>query len=119
MRKFRELEIWKRSVQFCTELYKATDNFPSREKFGLTSQLRRAAVSIPSNIAEGCSRNSNKDFCRFLEILIGSAYELKTQLVIAAELKYFNRELSDCLFTKLHDIIRMTAKYQSTIKSSL
>jgi len=77
MHQFKELEIWKRSRYFCSEIYHITSSFPSDEKFGLTNQLRRASVSIPSNIAEGSSRNSNKDFSRFLEISIGSAYKLK------------------------------------------
>ncbi len=67
MHQFKELEIWKRSRKFCSLIYEATSKFPSAEKFGLTNQLRRASVSIPSNIAEGSSRNSNKDFIRFLK----------------------------------------------------
>ena len=76
--KFKELQIWKRSRIFCSEIYKITSAFPDSEKFGITNQLRRASVSIPSNIAEGSSRNSNKDFVRFLQIAIGYAYEIET-----------------------------------------
>ena len=86
--KFKELQIWKRSRLFCSEIYAITSEFPDSEKFGLTNQLRRASVSIPSNIAEGSSRNSNKDFARFLQISIGSAYEIETQLLISADLNF-------------------------------
>ena len=86
--KFKELQIWKRSRLFCSKIYAVTSKFPDSEKFGLTNQLRRASVSIPSNIAEGSSRNSNKDFARFLQISIGSAYEIETQLLISADLNF-------------------------------
>lgn len=119
MRKFRELEIWKRSIDFCTEIYQTTNCFPPHEQFCLTNQLRRAAVSISSNIAEGCSRKSKKDFCRFLEISIGSAYEIETQLLIAGKLNYLENNLVDSLVLKIQDIIKMTAKYQSSVESSL
>ena len=89
---FKELIIWKKSRQFCSTIYLTTSTFPSEEKFGLTNQLRRACVSIPSNIAEGSSRNSNKDFGRFLEIAIGSAYEIETQLLIASDLGFLEIE---------------------------
>ena len=78
MHRFKELEIWKRSRIFCSKIYSLTNNFPDSEKFGLTNQLRRASVSVPSNIAEGSSRKSNKDFSRFLEITLGSCYEIET-----------------------------------------
>lgn len=71
MHHFKDLEIWKLSRLFCSEIYTITVSFPETEKFGLTNQLRRASVSVPSNIAEGASRKSNKDFARFLEIAIG------------------------------------------------
>ncbi len=74
MQRFKDLEIWKQSRLFCKDIYEITSSFPEIEKFGLISQLRRANVSIPSNIAEGVSRRSNKDFARFLEIAIGSYY---------------------------------------------
>lgn len=76
MHQFKELIIWQKSRLFCFEIYLSTSNFPSEEKFGLTNQLRKAWVSIPSNKAEGSSRNSNKEFSRFLGITIGSAHEI-------------------------------------------
>lgn len=84
--RFRDLEIWKMSRVFCSEVYEVTTSFPDKEKFGLTNQLRRASISVPSNIAEGSSRKSNKDLSRFLEIAIGSMYEMQTQLLIALDL---------------------------------
>ncbi len=74
MHRFKDLEIWKKSRLFCSSIYETTSKFPESEKFGLTNQLRRDSVSIPSNIAEGSSRNSNKDFSRFLQITLGSPY---------------------------------------------
>jgi four helix bundle protein len=83
MHRFKDLEIRKKSRLFCSQTYTITSKFPESEKFGLTNQLRRASVFIPYNTAEGSSRNSNKDFSRFLQIALGSAYEIETQLLIA------------------------------------
>ena len=114
MHQFKELGIWKKSRFFCSEIYSITSTFPNDEKFGITNQLRRASVSIPSNIAEGSSRNSNKDFSRFLEIAIGSAYEIETQLLIA--LDFIRQDKLDPLLMQLEEIIKMTSKFRSTLK---
>ena len=116
MHRFKDLEIWKLSRLFCSQIYLVTTDFPDNEKFGLTNQLRRASVSIPSNIAEGCSRSSNKDFSRFLEIAIGSIYEIETQLLIASDLGYVNQSKLDELLYNLNLIIKMTSKFQGTLK---
>ncbi len=116
MHRFKDLEIWKLSRTFCSQIYRITSSFPDSEKFGLTNQLRRASVSVPSNIAEGCSRISNKDFSRFLEISIGSIYEIETQLLIAFDLGYVNKEELDDLLNDLDKIIKMTAKFRSTLQ---
>jgi len=116
MHRFKDLEIWKKSRLFCSEIYTITSKFPEAEKFGLTNQLRRASVSIPSNIAEGSSRNSNKDFARFLQIAIGSAYEIETQLLIASDLKFLNQQELISLLKSLDSIIKMTSKFKSTLK---
>ena len=113
--KFKELQIWKRSKLFCSEIYNLTSKFPDSEKFGLTNQLRRASVSIPSNIAEGSSRNSNKDFARFLQIAIGSAYEIETQLLISVDLKFILDEELKPTMTELDEIIKMISKFKSTL----
>ncbi|MDN3725058.1 four helix bundle protein [Aequorivita sp. SDUM287046] len=116
MHRFKDLEIWKQSRLFCKDIYEITSFFPEAEKFGLTSQLRRASISIPSNIAEGASRKSNKDFTRFLEITIGSCYEIETQLLIANDLGFLNEENLNSLLLKLEVIIKMTSKFKSTLK---
>jgi four helix bundle protein len=116
MHRFKELEIWKKSRIFCSNIYQVTSTFPNDEKFGITNQLRRASVSIPSNIAEGSSRNSNKDFARFLEIAIGSAYEIETQLLIASDLNFLKQENLEPLISQLEEIIKMTSKFRSSLK---
>jgi four helix bundle protein len=116
MHRFKDLEIWKRSRIFCSKIYSETANFPENEKFGITNQLRRASVSIPSNIAEGSSRASNKEFSRFLEIAIGSAYEIETQLLISSDLNFLEFETLETLLNELEEIIKMISKFRSTLK---
>lgn len=115
MHKFKELQIWKRSRLFCSEIYAVTVKFPDSEKFGITNQLRRASVSIPSNIAEGSSRKSNKDFSRFLEITLGSAYEIETQLLIAYDLGFIEETKLHKLTNELEEIIKMISKFKSKL----
>jgi len=91
----KDLDVWKKSMVLVLDVYKSTQNFPSHELYGLTSQVRRSAVSIPSNIAEGAARNSNKDFIRFCYISLGSLAELETQMIIAHELKYLENEFEE------------------------
>ena len=115
MHRFKDLEIWKKSWVFCSSIYEITSNFPESEKFGLTNQLRRASVSIPSNIAEGSSRKTNKGFSRFLQIALGSAYEIETQLLIAFDLKFMTENELNKLLEDLESIIKMTSKFKSTL----
>lgn len=115
MHQFKELQIWKKSRLFCSKIYNVTATFPSEEKFGIINQLRRASVSIPSNIAEGSSRNSNKDFARFLEIAIGSAYEVETQLLISSDLGFINEENTTELISLLGEITKMTSRFRATL----
>jgi four helix bundle protein len=115
MHQFKELLIWKKSRLFCFKIYTVTSSFPSEEKFGITNQLRRASISIPSNIAEGSSRHSNKDFARFLEIAIGSAYELETQLLISSDLGFINHENTVELIKALEEIIKMISRFRATL----
>ena len=86
---FENLDVWQRSMNFVTALYKWTRDFPDDEKFGFISQLRRASISFPSNIAEGCGRGSNKQLDQFLDYAIGSSCEVETQLYIAKKLEYY------------------------------
>ena len=88
MRDHKELEAWKLSMDIVVDVYKVTTAFPKEEIFGLTAQMRRAAVSIPSNISEGAARNSEKEFVHFLHVALGSAAELETQLIISQRLTY-------------------------------
>lgn len=115
MHRFKDIEIWKLSRVFCSDIYKITTQFPDSEKFGLVNQLRRAAVSVPSNIAEGASRKSNKDFSRFLEISIGSMYELETQLLLSNDLGFIKELDLKQLLDKLNSIVKMTSKLKSTL----
>jgi four helix bundle protein len=85
---YRDLIVWQKSMLLAKDIYLLTQNFPKNEMYGLTSQVRRCAISIPSNIAEGRGRNSDKEFIRFLQIALGSIYELQTQLELAFELNY-------------------------------
>lgn len=85
---YKNLEVWKKSIELVKEVYVITKSYPNDEKFGIVSQMRRAAVSIPSNIAEGATRYSDKDSSRFIDIAIGSIAELETQLIISKELGF-------------------------------
>ena len=89
---YRDLIVWQKSMKLVTEIYRVTRHFPTEELYALTSQLRRCAISIPSNIAEGYGRNSALDYKRFLQIAVGSIFELQTQIEIASNLKYLSSE---------------------------
>lgn len=117
MHRFKDLEIWKLSIIFCKLIYEITETFPEKEKFGIINQMRRASVSIPSNIAEGASRKSNKDFSRFLEIAIGSCYELETQLLLSNDLGFLTNNKLEELLIDLNKIIQMTSKFLTVLKS--
>lgn len=106
MRDFRKLQIWKDAVELVISIYKLIQLLPSSEKFELSSQMKRAAVSVPSNIAEGCSRNSDIEFKRFLEIAIGSTFELETQLMIAEKLGYISKLNLDQEIKLIHELQR-------------
>jgi len=116
MKTYRDLIVWQKSLQFVTDVYKATHRFPQEELYGLTNQIRRCSVSIPSNIAEGYGRNSTQDYLRFLRISVGALYELQTQLEIALNLKYLPQENFDGLFESSREIERMLSSLISKIK---
>ena len=101
---FRELEVWKESKNLSIRVYNLTRQFPKSEMYGITLQINRAAVSIPSNIAEGAGRNSNKDFSRFINIALGSAFELETQLIITFELNFIENNEYEELIKEIHII---------------
>ncbi|MDO8898800.1 MAG: four helix bundle protein [Bacteroidales bacterium] len=115
MRNFRTLNVYNQAIAFATEIYQITESFPIKEKYGLCSQLQRAAVSIPSNIAEGSSRRTAIDFARFLDIALGSAFELETQLTIAHNIDYLNNETLQKLIEELNSIQKQTNQLRKKI----
>ena len=118
MRNFRSLNIWKEGIELVKRIYKLAELLPSEEKFGLKSQICRAAVSVPSNIAEGCARNSEIEFKRFLEIAIGSSFELETQLIIISELEFVSIDNLNPIFELLHYEQKMINNLISKIKTN-
>lgn len=109
MRDFRQLRVWEASHKLTLEIYKITKRFPKEELFVLTSQMRRSATSIPTNIAEGCGRESNREYARFLQIARGSAYELDYQLMLTRDLGYLNSSIYADINVKIDGIKRQLA----------
>ena len=101
MQDFRNLEVWQRAYALALDVYRASRHFPREEKYSLTSQVRRCSISIPSNIAEGCGRQSDADFKRFLHIAMGSAAELECQLMLIRDLKLIDIPTSNQLFNEV------------------
>lgn len=110
MHNFRNLKIWQKSRLLVKEVFLLTRNFPAEEKYGLVSQILRSAYSVPSNIAEGSGRSSNKEFSRFLDIALGSAFELETQLILASDVNYITEE-------KLVEVQKLLQEVQKMIYS--
>jgi len=107
MRNFRELKVWEKAHQLTLKIYTATKRFPSDELYGLSSQMRRSSASVPTNIAEGCGRDGEAEFTRFLFIAMGSASELEYQIVLACDLKYLSRTGYEQLITDIEEIKKM------------
>jgi len=107
IRTFRDLLVWQKAMSLVTEIYGVSRAFPKEEVYGLTAQIRRAAISIPSNLAEGYARRSRVEYGRFVQIACGSLYELQTQLEIATNLGYLTRLGFEALFEKSREIERM------------
>ena len=107
IKSFKDLRIWQKGIEIVSDIYISTKNFPKEELFSLTSQLRRSAISIPSNIAEGFKRFHNKEYKQFLFITLGSCAELETQIIIAKELKYIDENEEVKLVEKLDHIGKM------------
>ncbi len=107
IRNFRDLHVWKKGIEIVKDTYGVTRGFPRYEVFGLSSQMQRSAISIPSNVAEGFNRVHNKEYQRFLYIALGSCAELETQVEIAAELKYLAPDKKAALLEKLDHEARM------------
>ena len=118
MRNFKKLEIWKKGIHIVKEIYKVSNVLPKEEKFGLRSQITRAAVSVPSNIAEGCSRNSEIEFKRFLKISLGSLFEVETQLIIAQELNFLQMNQTKQLSGLIEEESKMINKLIIKIRNN-
>jgi len=115
MHEYKKLNVWIDAMDLVTVIYQVTKNYPQEEKFGMISQIRRCAVSIPSNIAEGAGRNSDKEFANFLGIANASSFELETQLVISKNLGYINENDLAVFSDKIDKIQKMIFKLKKTI----
>jgi four helix bundle protein len=115
MRDYTKYDIWKDGIDISVKIYELTSSFPESEKFGIISQLRRASVSISSNFAEGSSRSSEKEFRHFIEIALGSAFEVKTQLIISNKLGFINEDL----FVDLIHLIDKVSKQLNALRNKL
>ena len=114
MHNLKELKVWNKAIELATEVYQITADFPKEEKYGLTAQIRRSAVSVPSNIAEGAGRNSNKEFNHFLGISNGSSYELQTQFSISRNLDLIDARV-DQVLDQIDQIQKMTFSLQNKL----
>jgi len=117
MHKFEELKIWQKAMDITEKCYKASENFPKEEKYGLTSQLRRSAVSIPSNISEGAGRNTNGEFRQFLGIANGSSYELLTQLYLSTRLNLIKEENVRPIINEVLKVTKMNFSLQRSLNT--
>lgn len=116
MQDFRKLNVWQKSHQLTLDVYAATRDFPKDELYGLTSQIRRSAASIPANIAEGCDRDGGADFARFLQITAGSASEVEYHLLLARDLKYLNNSTWQTITASVSEIKQMLASLIQKVK---
>lgn len=116
MNNYKELKIWQKSVDLAVLIYEATKAFPKEELYGITSQVRRSAISIPSNIAEGAGRNSKKDFNKFLGISNGSSCELDTQLIIAHRINFLDKAALESMQQEITEIQKMNWALKKSLK---
>ncbi len=116
MRDFRNYEVWKLAISITIKIYALTEKLPHSEKFGMTSQIQRASVSISSNIAEGCSRTSEKDFARFIEIAIGSSFEVESLLELMYKLDFIRNKKLDEILAELHLLQRKLNSLNSRLR---
>lgn len=119
MHKLNDLKTWRKAIDLSVDIYKITSDFPSDERFGLTSQMRRSAVSIPSNIAEGAGRNFDKEFVHFLAISNGSSNELLTQMIIANRLGYVNDNDIKSINNRIDEIQKMNFGLKNNLEKKL
>lgn len=118
MKTYKDLLVWQKAILFVTQIYKVVKVFPQEELYGLTSQLKRSAVSIPSNIAEGYGRKSTKDYIRFLQIAMGSIFEIQTQLEISKNLEFVSESSFKELYENSREIERMLSSLISKLRNN-
>lgn len=118
MKDFRKLNVWKNAHDLTLRLYQVTSSYPDNERYGLISQIRRASVSIPTNIAEGCGRKSDAELSRFLHIALGSASEIEYLIMLSTELNFIDQNLSSDLNFKIQEIKRMLTSFIKKLAES-
>ena len=116
MHDFRKLNVWNNAIVLVEEIYKLTQEFPDAEKYGLIAQIRRSAISIPSNIAEGAGRKTPKDFSYFLSVSTGSSFELETQLILAEKLEFAEPKDINSIISKIHSIQKQLYALNKSLK---
>ena len=117
MKDFRQLKVWEKSHRLALAVYKVTKGFPKEELYGLTSQIRRASMSVPTNIAEGCGRNTDAEFARFAQIAMGSASETEYQLLLARDLEFLSQNDHEKLYNDVEEVKRMLASLLKTLRA--
>ncbi|HBL76315.1 MAG: four helix bundle protein [Bacteroidetes bacterium GWF2_42_66] len=115
MHNYKEIKIWQNARALVKAVYRISKQLPKEELYGLTSQIRRAAVSIPANIAEGAGRGTDRDFCHFLDIARGSLFELETLLILSNDLEYVSEEKLNPILDSINEIIRMMVSFQNRL----
>lgn len=118
MKTYRDLLVWQKAIAFVTQIYKAVKGFPKEELYGLTSQIKRSAISIPSNLSEGYGRKSRKDYLRFLQIAMGSLFEIQTQLEISKNLEFLSESHFNELYENSREIERMLSSLINKISNN-
>jgi four helix bundle protein len=116
MHKYKELIVWQKARVLVKEVYELSASFPNSEKYGLTSQAQRAAISIPANIAEGSGRGSNKDFSRFLDIATASAFELETEIILSYDLAFISEQNLNIILPKIQEVQKMLYSFKHQLK---
>jgi four helix bundle protein len=115
---YKELKVWKKSYQLCLDVYTLTEGFPKDERFGLTSQIRRSAISVPSNIAEGYGRKTIADYIKFLYIAYGSNCELETQIMLSGDLNFIDKIALNTIMEEINEVERMLKALINSLKNN-
>ncbi|MDX5338200.1 MAG: four helix bundle protein [Cyclobacteriaceae bacterium] len=116
MHNFKDLKVWQKAVDLAVKVYTVTKSFPAEEKFGLVSQMRRAGVSVPSNIAEGCAKTSSKSFVNSLEVSLGESFELETQMIISERVGILNPEIAREMESDISEVQRMIMGLKNSLE---